>query len=242
MILIPAIDLRGGKVVRLIRGQYDQEIVYGQDPAAFALNYEEQGAEWLHVVDLDGALHGEILNLPVLEKIRKSTGLKIEFGGGVRTLETIDQLLRLGIDRVILGTKALQPDFIVKAVELYRDKLAVSLDTHQGMVQVQGWTQQSKITLPEAAAKLWGFGIRYLVYTNISKDGMLSGPDLTGFSDVLRMMEGIQVILSGGIGSLADIEGLKALTNSNFYGCIIGRALYEKKFTLKEAISLFKNQ
>ena len=242
MILIPAIDLRRGKVVRLIRGQYDQEIVYGEDPVAFALNYEAQGAEWLHVVDLDGALHGEILNLPVLEKIRKSTALKIEFGGGVRALETIDQLLRMGIDRVILGTKALQPDFIVKAVELYRDQLAVSLDTHQGMVQVQGWTQQSKITLPEAAAKLWGFGIRYLVYTNISKDGMLSGPDLTGFGDVLRMMEGIQVILSGGIGSLGDIESLKPLKNPNFYGCIIGRALYEKKFTLKEAISLFKNQ
>lgn len=242
MYLIPAIDLRGGKVVRLIRGQFDQEIVYGDDPVAFARDYEKQGAEWLHVVDLEGALQGEIKNMRELERIRKSTKLKIEFGGGIRALETIDMLLGAGIDRVILGTKALQPDFIRDAVAKHRDKLAVSLDIHEGMVQIQGWTLPSRLTLAEAAAKLWGFGIRYLIYTNISKDGMLSGPDLSGFGDVLRMMKEMNVILSGGIGALEDIQKLTALKDSNFYACIIGRALYEKKFTLQAALSLLREK
>ncbi len=240
MYLIPAIDLRNGKVVRLIGGKFDQEIVYGDDPAAFARDYENQGAEWLHVVDLDGALQGEIKNMQKLKKIRENIRIKIEFGGGIRTLETIDTVLGAGIDRVIIGTMALQPDFIRAAVAKHRDKLAVSLDIHEGMVQVQGWTLQSRLTLAEAAAKLWGFGIRYLIYTNISKDGMLSGPDLSGFVDVLRMMQEMNVILSGGIGTLEDIKKLTALKSSNFYGCIIGRALYEKKFSYREALSALR--
>lgn len=241
MYLIPAIDLRGGRVVRLIRGQFDKEIVYGENPAAFAKEYERQGAEWLHVVDLEGALHGEISNLPQLESIRKNSSLKIEFGGGVRSLETVDKLLGAGVDRVILGTKGLQVDFVRGLVAKYPDKIAVSLDTQDGMVQTQGWTSQSNLALAEAVAQLSRLGVRYLIYTNIAKDGMLSGPDLPGFSDVLQKASGMQVILSGGIGELSDIRKLKEVSHSNFYGCIIGRALYEKKFTLKEALDTIKS-
>jgi len=238
MLIIPAIDIRGGKVVRWVTGSPLQEIPYGDDPVAFARQYEKDGAEWLHVIDLDGAVGGQPHNLPAILKIRDATRIKMEVGGGIRTFEAIDALIEKNIDRVIVGTKAIEPAFLRRALDRYGDKLAVSADAKQGTVKIAGWTQSSELPLETFLAELAKTSLKTLICTEISRDGMMKGPDTNNLAALCRKVPAIKVILSGGVSTMDDIIRLSEIRIPNFLGVIVGRALYEKKIALKEALQI----
>lgn len=239
MRLYPAIDLYEGKVVRLTRGDFRQETVYSKKPEAVAREWEKQGAEWIHVVDLEGARTGVLKNRASLLKIRESVRCHVQFGGGLRKMEDIQDVLKAGISRAVLGTKALDEIFFRRIIESFGDKIAVSLDIRDGMVQTEGWLKNGQTTL-EAALRLFNtFPLKTVIYTDIRKDGMLEGPDFTGLKYVLAESHA-RVILSGGIRSLADIKACAAIKQKNFEGAIVGKALYEEKISLSEAIRIVK--
>lgn len=235
MNLYPAIDLYEGQVVRLQKGDFAQKTVYSSDPAAFARQWEEAGTQWIHVVDLEGAKTGVFKNLDSLKAIRKAVSCKIEFGGGLRSIEAIDQVLQLGIDRAIVGTKALDETFLKKALTAFGSNLAIGLDVKNGVVQTQGWLDSGNPTLEATLKLLNDFPVQTVIYTNIAKDGMLEGPDFPGLEKVLGATKA-NVILSGGVSTLDDIRKCKQLTQRNFEGPIIGKALYEGKINLKDAV------
>lgn len=239
MILYPAIDLLGGKVVRLKRGNYNEAVVYSDHPEEIACHWQSQGAAWIHVVDLDGAKSGHPGNLPALKKIRNSIKCKIQFGGGVRSLAQINQLLAEGVDRVVIGTKALEPSFLKSASQQYGKNLAVGLDIRGGRVQVQGWLKESRVKLEQALEMLNATRVEMLIYTDIQRDGMLTGPNVEGLKNVLKLSS-CKVILSGGTSELKDLEALKIIQNKKLEGVIIGKALYENKFELGEALKIFQ--
>jgi len=239
MLIIPAIDLKDCSVVRLLRGDFNKKTVYSDNPVEAARHWIEQGAELIHIVDLDGAREGKVRNLPALKDILKETPARVEFGGGVRTIETIEELLQTGVSRVILGTKAAQDkEFLKQAFERFKDKIIVSIDAKNGEVQIQGWEKDhKKLNALTLAADLKELGFRELIYTDISKDGTLEGPNIPGLENLIKNT-GMNVIASGGISSLDDIKKLKLLENNGVTGIIIGKALYEGKFTLTEALKL----
>jgi len=231
MIIFPAIDIQNGKCVRLQQGKFDKKEVYGDDPAFMAVQWENKGAEYLHIVDLDGALHGKRVNEDAIKNIVRSIHIPIQLGGGIRTFEDIEQVLKMGISRVILGTSALQTEgFIEKAVELFGEKIAVSIDAMKGYVAVRGWTDISNVKAIDFAEKLEAIGLKTLVYTDIEKDGMLSGPNFLQLEE-LNNITNINIIASGGISSKDHVEKLKAL---KLYGAIIGKALYTGNIQLDE--------
>ena len=240
MRIYPAIDIAGGKVVRLARGDFQKMTVYSERPDETAREWERQGAEWIHVVDLDGAKTGVLTNRESLVKIRKAVRCKIQFGGGVRDLKTLESLCAEGMDRVILGTKALDKSLFSAALEKFGGKIAASLDVRDGRVQTQGWLEEAGQTFKKVLSELNLFPLETLIYTDIQKDGMLEGPNFPGLSHVLTATKA-HVILSGGVGSLSDIQKSAEIKNGNFEGVIVGRALYEKKFTLEQAIDAAKN-
>lgn len=239
MNLYPAIDLYEGKVVRLVRGDFQNLTVYSNDPAAQAQEWEKQGAVWIHTVDLEGAKTGILKNFASLLKIRQTVKCRIQFGGGLRSLDQIQQVLDAGVDRVVLGTKALDGDFFEKALHRYAAKLAVGLDVREGMVQTQGWLESGGANLELALQRFNDFPLETIIYTDIQKDGMLKGPDFDGLRRVLEMSRS-NVILSGGVSSLEDIRMCTQRPEKNFEGAIIGKALYDKKFSLKEAFTVLK--
>lgn len=242
MQIIPAIDLRGGKVVRWIRGESDKEIIYGEDPVAFVRQYEDSGAEWLHVVDLEGACSGNPLNLEIVRNIRKKTRLKVEFGGGLRDYETIKKVTEAGIDRFILGTKALDIEFLKRMIAEFGDRVAVSLDCSNGFVKIAGWQEQTRVAVIPLLEEMRLSGLKYIIYTDISRDGMLQGPNLPALKEVLNASGDMQIIQSGGVSSLEDVRAILRILSPNLYGMIIGRALYEEKIKLSEAIELNNKQ
>ncbi len=239
MNLYPAIDLYEGQVVRLEKGDFSKKTVYSSDPVAFAREWQEEGAQWLHVVDLEGAKTGIQKNLKPLQEIRKSVSCKIQFGGGLRSLDSIRAILDQGIDRVVVGTKAMDRIFLEKASRDFPAQLAVGLDVRDGVVQTQGWLNSGNPTLQDALHFLHNFSIEVLIYTDIHKDGMLQGPNLNELAHILDQTKS-GVILSGGIGSLRDIHEALQLTQSNFEGIIIGKALYEKKLRLIDACQILQ--
>lgn len=231
MIIFPAIDIRGGQCVRLKQGDFNQETVYSSNPSEMAKKWEEGGAEFIHVVDLDGAKDGEGKNLSVIEEIVKSVNVPVQLGGGIRTMEYIDKLIKAGVSRVILGTAVIEKEgFAEEAVEKYGDKIAVSLDAKNGYVATKGWTHTTDIKAIDVAKELEKIGVKTIIYTDIAKDGMLIGPnfDETG---ALNESVNIDIIASGGVGSVEDV---KRLTEMNVYGAIIGKALYDGKVSLKD--------
>lgn len=240
MVILPAIDLRGGRCVRLEQGRPDKEKVYSGDPAETAREWARQGAEWLHVVDLDGAFEGEPKNLTALEAIRAAISIPIQFGGGARTTDTLKRIFGIGVDRIVLGTAALRsPDFLREACDEFGDKIVVGIDASGGKVAVKGWKDVSDTDAVEFGIEVAGLGAGLIVYTDIARDGMMSGPN----TDALKIMAEsipIPVIASGGISTLsdvADISGLsRDLISGRIVGMIIGKALYEKTFTLIEAL------
>ncbi|MCK9431516.1 MAG: 1-(5-phosphoribosyl)-5-[(5-phosphoribosylamino)methylideneamino]imidazole-4-carboxamide isomerase [Candidatus Omnitrophica bacterium] len=235
MLIIPAIDLKGGKVVRLFQGKFDREKVYSSDPVKAAKHWARQGAKFLHIVDLDGAESGKIRNAAAVKNIIRQVGVGVEFGGGVRSMDTISGLLKLGVERVILGTKAADdPAFLKKARNKFGDRIIVSIDAKDGKVLTKGWKSGSARTVSDFAGELKGLGFKQVIYTDVSKDGTLAGPDIAGIKKLLKET-GMGVIASGGVSDLKDLAKLKALKKQGLSAVIVGKALYEGKFTLTEA-------
>ena len=237
MNLYPAIDIYHGKVVRLTQGDYNDCVVYSKDPAATAKNWEQEGAQWIHVVDLEGAKTGALTNEASLKAICQSVKTKIQFGGGIRSFKDIENILALGVVRVVLGTKALDKTFLEGAILKFRDKIAVGLDVRRDQVKTAGWTRDGDMTLREALPLFDQLGVSTLIYTDIEKDGVLKGPNWEKLSVVLANTRA-RVILSGGISQISDIEKCRALQAPNFDGVIIGKALYDERFPLSEAVRL----
>jgi len=237
MIIIPAIDLKDGCVVRLFQGKLDDKKVYSKDPIKTAKHWARQGAGLIHIVDLDGASTGTPINLGIVEAIAKEVNVPLEFGGGVRKIETIKKILDSGISRVVLGTKAAQDsDFLIEAFKKFKDRIIVSIDAKDGKVLIKGW-QESYASLDALvlAKEIKKIGFNEVIYTDVSKDGTLTGPNIKAIK-ILIKETGLNVIASGGISCLEDIKKLKQLEKSGVTGIIVGKALYEGKFTLTEAL------
>jgi phosphoribosylformimino-5-aminoimidazole carboxamide ribotide isomerase len=238
MLIIPAIDLEDGCVVRYVQGKLNKKI-YSRDPLKTARHWVKQGAKLLHIVDLDGASSGVLKNLKLVKEIAANICVPIQFGGGVRNMETIRTLLKSGIQRVVLGTKAVEDrKFLKKAFVEFKDRLIVSVDAKSGNLLIKGWQSSYKGTdVISFALALKEMGFKQLVYTDTLKDGTLSGPNIKGIKDLLKET-GLNIIASGGIASLDDIARLKKSEKKGLVGVIIGKALYEGKFTLSQAIRL----
>jgi len=239
MNLYPAIDLYEGKVVRLTRGDYSQKKIYSENPAEMAKEWESQGAAWIHVVDLEGAKTGVMKNRKSLAAIRKSVQCQIQFGGGLRSEDVIADVLDHGVNRAVIGTKALDEAFFRRVMGRFRAKIAVGLDVRDDKIQTQGWLKEGGEHLRHALTRLNDWPLETIIFTDISKDGTLLGPSFAKLQDVLQATKA-NVILSGGVSTLADIKKSLQIVAKNFEGVIIGRALYEKQFELKEAVSLVK--
>ncbi|MDR1016526.1 MAG: 1-(5-phosphoribosyl)-5-[(5-phosphoribosylamino)methylideneamino]imidazole-4-carboxamide isomerase [Coriobacteriales bacterium] len=236
MKLLPAIDLLNGQVVRLAQGRYDQATVYNYHPVAQALTFKAAGVEWLHVVDLNGARSGEPENLPLIRDIVSESGLKVEVGGGIRTFDTIDSLLRAGVARVVLGTMLVSdPGFAREASLRYGDQVCAGVDAKDGEAEISGWEQDSGQDATSLVRQLADIGIKHLVYTDIARDGLQVGVDPEAYRKIAEAA-GFPVVASGGIGSLDDLRALAALGTERIEGVIVGRALYERSFTVEQAL------
>ena len=240
MIIYPAIDIRGGRCVRLTEGRFDAETVFADDPAEMALKWAGMGAEFLHLVDLDGALAGEGKNVPVIERILQSVNIPVQLGGGIRNLETIEKLLALGVTRLILGSAAVKnPQLVEEACKKYPGHIAVGIDAKNGEVAIEGWGKGSGVAATELAKQMAAYGVETIIYTDISRDGMLSGVNVEATAALARAC-GVPIIASGGVASLEDIRRVKAVEADGVQGCIIGKAIYTGAVDLKEALALAK--
>jgi len=236
MILFPAIDLLNGQVVRLKQGEYDEVTQYHQDPLTLAQSWSKAGAEWGHMVDLDAAKAGFPVNRALIAEVAQKSGLKIQVGGGVRTLEMARAYLEDGVQRVVVGTKAVQdPHFLAQLGKNFPGKVALGLDAKLGKIAIQGWTETTGITVEEFLKTAPLKGIACLIYTDIERDGMLTGPNIPSLKKVLQATE-LPVISSGGVSCLQDIQDLVDLENCKLIGTIVGKALYEGKFSLEDAL------
>lgn len=237
MYLYPAIDLYQGKAVRLYQGDYAQMTVYSQDPAQVAAVFQSMGAKCLHLVDLEGAKHGTTSNLPVIQKILNETDLFTEVGGGIRTMQTVDAYLSLGVDRVILGTAAVTDEaFLKDALAQYRGKIAVGVDLKDGFVAIRGWTEKSQLTAKAFFSKMQDLGVQTVICTDISKDGAMQGPNKELYQ-ILSSEFDLNLIASGGVSSLDDIASLKEM---GLYGAIVGKAYYTGAVDLRKALEVAK--
>ena len=233
MIIFPAIDLFEGKAVRLLRGDYAQMTVYSDHPEEIGKDFAAQGATHVHLVDLEGARSGSTPNLETVLCIRESAGLFCEIGGGIRNMETVDVYLTSGLDRVILGTAAVEDrDFLKKAVEKYGEKIAVGVDVRDGFVAVKGWTENSAIGFMDFCKEMEETGVKTLICTDISRDGAMRGTNREMYRELSETL-GLQITASGGVSTLEDVESLRKM---NLYGAIIGKAYYTGDINLKKAI------
>ncbi len=238
MLIIPAIDIKDGKVVRLFKGRFDMVSEYASDPVSMAKRWEDTGAPYLHVVDLDGAQSGERRNQSAIKKIAKELKIPVETGGGIRSLEVVDDYLNAGIDRVILGTKVVDDrPFLANILKAWRERIAVSLDCSNGFVAQRGWVETSTVKGTDMAREFVAMGLKFIIYTDIARDGTLHGPNIEGLKEMLAI-DNVNVIASGGVSHLNDIKALLALRNKNLYGVITGKAIYEGVLDVKEALAL----
>jgi phosphoribosylformimino-5-aminoimidazole carboxamide ribotide isomerase len=238
MILFPAIDLKDGACVRLVKGDMDKATVYADDPGAQAKSFADAGCEWVHVVDLNGAFAGKPVNAAAVDSILGSVGVPIQLGGGIRDRATIDFWLERGVSRVILGTAALRdPALVREAAGAAPGHVAVGIDARGGRVAVEGWAETSDMTVLDLARKFEDAGVAAIIYTDIDRDGVLTGPNVEATADLARAID-IPVIASGGVSSLADLEALLAVADSGITGVISGRAIYDGRIDLAEALAL----
>ena len=241
MEIIPAIDLKGGKCVRLLQGDINRSTVFSDDPVATAEKWESSGAERLHVVDLDGAFDGLPKNREIIEKIVDSLKIPVQVGGGIRRIKTIEAYIDIGVDRVILGTVAQKnPDLVIRACELYHERIVVGIDAKNGKVAINGWAELTSESAMALAAEYEDYGVAAIIYTDISKDGMMAGPNIEATRELALSVD-IPVIASGGIASLEDIKSLLPLEHDGVEGVITGRAIYSGALKLEEAVTLAKN-
>ena len=234
MIIFPAIDIRGGKCVRLLKGDFEKETVFSDKPEEMAKKWQAQGAEFLHLVDLDGALAGKSQNLATVEKILAAVDIPVELGGGIRTMENIDDVLALGVRRVILGSVAVRnPELVREACAKYGDRIVVGIDAKDGIVAVDGWGVSGDV---EATA-LAKAGVKTIIYTDISRDGTLSGVNVEATAKLARE-SGVAIVASGGVKSIADIEALKPYEKDGIEGVIVGKSIYMGTLDLAKAIEI----
>ena len=234
MILYPAIDILDGRAVRLVEGDFDARTVYHDDPLEAARSWVEAGARFLHVVDLDGARSGEPASIEHLRRIVRETGVPVQYGGGLRTFAAVRDALRAGAERAIVGTAAFRDvDFLDDILAAFGSRIVVSVDVRGGNIATSGWTQTTQMPAADAMRRLTDRGVRSFVYTNVDKDGRLEGADLDEVKRVADSVHG-RFLYSGGIGSLDDLRGLHDLRQVNLAGVVVGKALYEKRFTLAE--------
>ncbi len=235
MVILPAIDLKDGKCVRLRQGRAEDVTVYGDDPAAQARDWAAQGGRELHVVDLDGAFAGTPRHAETIARIIAAFGGPVEVGGGLRTVDALASVIEAGAARAIIGSAALEdPEFLSKAVELYGEKIAVGIDARDGFVQTKGWVETTQVKATDLAAAVARIGVKTIIYTDTATDGMLGGPNLTQMAAICDAAPTCQVTASGGVSSPFDVENLKALERSNLRAAIVGKALYDGRTTLKE--------
>jgi phosphoribosylformimino-5-aminoimidazole carboxamide ribotide isomerase len=238
--IYPAIDMRGGKCVRLLQGDYDKETVYGDSPLDMAKKFVDQGAEWIHMVDLDGAKDGRRINDRYVLEAAQKLPAKVQVGGGIRSEQDVIHYLENGVDRVIIGSLAVSnPDLVVELVQTYGPKIAVGLDAKDGYVAVHGWLETSKVRAVDLGKRLAEGGVETFIFTDIATDGMLSGPNIKAAVELAKAT-GKQVIASGGVSSLVDLQALKACENEGVAGAIIGKAIYTGQFTVREALEEVK--
>jgi phosphoribosylformimino-5-aminoimidazole carboxamide ribotide isomerase len=234
MLILPAIDLRGGQCVRLRQGDYTQETVFGADPTAMALRFARQGAPWLHIVDLDGAKQGHPVNAPAVRSILRSVTVPVQLGGGLRNEEHVAEVLGWGVARVVIGTRAVQdPDGFRRLCERFPGQVALGLDARNGRVAAEGWAEVSEVTALDLARQCAAWPLAAIVYTDISRDGMLEGVNLTAVEQ-MRQAIAVPLIASGGVTTLDDVRRLAALRVD---GCIVGRALYEGRLDLASMLT-----
>jgi phosphoribosylformimino-5-aminoimidazole carboxamide ribotide isomerase len=237
VILYPAIDIRGGQAVRLLQGDYARETAYDSDPVDAAERWAGEGAEFIHVVDLDGARDGEPRNLETVRRIAAAVGCPIQVGGGLRELESVAAVLEAGAERVVIGTAALRdPQLLEAALAAHGERIVVSVDSRGGKVSLAGWTETSDLDAPAAVATLTDRGVRRFLCTAIEVDGTMEGPAIRQLNEIAAATTG-QVIASGGVGALSHLEELAEKTAANVEGAIVGRALYERRFNVAEAVA-----
>jgi len=236
MVILPAIDLRGGRCVRLRQGRFDDETVFDEDPVAVARRYRSAGAAWLHVVDLDGARAGEPRHLGTVHEIVRAVrgGMAVEVGGGIRTTEATEAVLEMGVQRVVVGTRAVrEPAWLRELAARFPQRVALGLDARAGRVAVAGWEQETERTAAQVAASVADLPLDAIIYTDIARDGMMAGPNVEATADLVRAAS-LPVVASGGVTTVEDVRRLKAV---GVHGAIIGRALYEGKITLEAALA-----
>lgn len=237
MLIFPAVDLYEGKAVRLFKGDYNQMTVYNDKPWEVALDFKNQGATWMHIVDLEGAKDGTTPNFDTVLKIKQTSGLKVEIGGGIRNIETVDRYISAGADRVILGTAAVKDrEFLFAAAKKYGEKIAVGVDIKDGFVAINGWTEKSELDAFDFCKTLQNIGIKTIICTDISKDGAMQGTNVDLYKQLSNKLK-MQIIASGGVSSMDDIKRLKEL---GLYGAIIGKAYYTGAVCINDAIEVAK--
>ncbi|MBQ9911292.1 MAG: 1-(5-phosphoribosyl)-5-[Lachnospiraceae bacterium] len=239
MILLPAIDLIGGKAVRLLKGDYEKMTIYSDDPVKVAMDFSSCGAKWIHLVDLEGAKSGDTPNIGTIRRIVSSSGLKAEVGGGIRSMRTIDQYLESGVSRVILGTAAVQdPTFLKEALGEFKGAVAVGADLKDGFVAVKGWLEKTGVKGSDLLKEMEALGVKTAIVTDISRDGAMQGTNVKLYEELCKSLK-MNVVASGGVSSLDDVVSLK---KAGLYGAIVGKAYYTGAIDLKEAIRLCRGE
>ena len=241
MLIMPAVDIKDGKCVRLVKGDFDKKSIYNESPLEQAKEWADKGAHVIHLVDLDGALEGKPVNLQLIKSISETVKKPVQIGGGIRDINIISEYVQAGIDRIIVGTQAYKnPEFIKEAGKKFPGKIIVGIDMFEGKVAISGWKEVTETDGIEFAHRLEDYGVAEFIITDISRDGMLTGVNLKFYENILEKIN-LPVIASGGVSELNDIKNLSTLTEIGLVGVIIGKALYEKRFTLEEAIKVAKD-
>lgn len=241
MIVIPAIDIRNGKCVRLIQGDPGRETVYADDPVKQAIKFQDEGAELLHVVDLDGAFSGRPVNREVVAAIAGAVDIPIEIGGGIRNRETVEHYLSCGIERIIMGTAILSDDF-KEIVGRFSRYLVAGIDARDSMVAVKGWKEVSSVRVMDVIGEVMNRGVNDVIYTDISTDGMLTGPNFAAVESILAEFQGLRLVASGGVSSAEDIYRLDGYSGQGLWGCIVGKAIYDGRVDLPGTIRTLKSR
>lgn len=238
MIILPAIDIKNGKCVRLVRGNFNKSTEYKKSPLEQSVEFSDLGFKNMHLIDLDGALDGKSINKNIIEKIIKKNNLKVQVGGGIRTLKNIKEWINIGVDKVIIGTAAVDNiSFLQEACSLFKNRIALALDVRLKLIALSGWKKQTNISAIDFAEKIKSFGVSRIIYTDINKDGTKTGPNIEETIDFSKKIN-ISTIVSGGISSISDIVKIKKLNSSKIEGVIVGKAIYDKSINLKELSKL----
>ena len=238
MIILPAIDIKNGKCVRLVRGNFNKSTEYKKSPLEQSVEFSDLGFKNMHLIDLDGALEGKSINKNIIEKIIKKNNLKVQVGGGIRTLKNIKEWINIGVDKVIIGTAAVDNiSFLQEACSLFKNRIALALDVRLKLIALSGWKKQTNISAIDFAEKIKSFGVSRIIYTDINKDGTKTGPNIEETIDFSKKIN-ISTIVSGGISSISDIVKIKKLNSSKIEGVIVGKAIYDKSINLKELSKL----